>query len=107
MPAVDVTETDKEILVSAEIPGMEAKNIDISLNGRVLTLKGERKNEHEEKGANIHRIERSYGTFTRSFELPADVDAGKVEAGYKDGILKVNLKKTEAQKTKKIEIKTS
>ena len=107
MPAMDVSETDKEILINAEIPGMEAKDLDISLSGRILTLKGERKNEHEEKDVNIHRVERSYGTFTRSFELPAEIDPDKVEADYKDGILKIKLTKSEAQKTKKIEIKAS
>lgn len=107
MPAVDVSETGKEIVIKAEIPGMEAKDIDISLNGRVLTLKGERKTEKEEKEENYHRIERRHGSFSRSFELPADVDANKVYATYKDGVLKLNLPKTKEQTVKKIEIKTA
>jgi HSP20 family protein len=107
MPAVDVSETGKEIVVHAELPGMDAKDIDISINGRVLSVKGERKQEQEEKEKNCHRIERRYGSFSRSFELPADVDADKVKAAYKDGILKLNLPKAREQSVKKIEVKTS
>ena len=107
MPAVDMSENKEEIVVHAEIPGMDAKDIDISLNGRVLTMKGERKQEQEEKEKNYHRIERRYGSFTRSFELPADVDGNKVKAAYKDGVLTLNLPKTKEQSVKKIEIKTS
>ena len=107
MPAVDISENEKEIVVHAEIPGMEAKDIDISINGRILTLKGERKQEKEKKERNYHRIERSYGTFYRSFELPADVDEAKVKAVYKDGILALNIPKTKEQSVKKIEVKTS
>ena len=106
-PLVDVSETGKEVIVNAEIPGMNAKDIDISLNGRVLTLRGEKKSNHEEKNENFHRIERRYGAFSRSFELPADVDANKVKATYKDGVLKISLPKTKEQSVKKIEIKTS
>ena len=107
MPAVDMSENKEEIVVHAEIPGMDAKDIDISLNGRVLTMKGERKQEQEEKEKNYHRIERRYGSFTRSFELPADVDGNKVKAAYKDGVLTLNLPKTKEQSVKKIKIKTS
>ena len=107
MPAIDMSETGKEIIVHAEVPGMEAKDIDISLNGRVLTIKGERKQEHEEKDKNYHRIERKYGSFSRSFELPADVDANNVNAAYKNGVLELNLPKTKEQSVKKIEVKTT
>jgi HSP20 family protein len=107
MPAVDVSETVKEIVVHAELPGMDTKDIDISINGRLLSIKGERKQEQEDKGENYHRMERRYGSFSRSFELPADVDAGKVKATYKDGVLKLNLPKTREQSVKKIEIKSS
>ena len=107
MPAVDMSENEKEIVVHAEVPGMDSKDIDISLNGRVLTMKGERKQEQEEKEKNYYRIERKYGSFSRSFELPADVDPNKVKAKYKDGILTLNLPKTKEQSTKKIEVKTS
>jgi len=106
-PAMDVSETGKKIVVNAEIPGMDPKDIDISLNGRVLTIKGERKQEQEEKEKSYHHIERRYGFFSRSFELPADVDANKVTANYKDGVLKLNLPKTKGQSVKKIEVKTS
>lgn len=107
MPAVDMSENEKQIVVHAEVPGMDAKDIDISLNGRVLTMKGERKQEQEEKEKNYYRIERKYGSFSRSFELPADVDANKVKAKYKDGVLTLNLPKTKGQSVKKIEVKTS
>ena len=106
MPPVDVSETGKEVVVHAEIPGMDAKDIDIELNGRILTIKGERKEEKEEKKRSYHRIERRYGSFFRSFELPADVDASSVEATYKDGVLKLRLPKTEEQSLKKIEVKS-
>ena len=107
MPAVDVSEDQKEIVVHAEIPGMDKKDIDISLNGRVLTIQGERKQEREEKDKNYHRMERKHGSFTRSFELPADVDGDKVEAEYKNGVLQLNLPKTKERSVKKIEIKTT
>ena len=107
MPAIDMSETDKEISVHTEIPGMDAKDIDISLNGRVLTIKGEKKQEQEEKEKNYHRIERRYGSFSRSFELPADVDANNVNATYENGVLALSLPKTKEQSVKKIEIKTT
>jgi HSP20 family protein len=77
-PSVDVSETAKDVVVKAEIPGMHPKDIDVSVHGDVLTLRGERKKEHEEKGESFHRIERSYGAFSRSIRLPAEIDAGKV-----------------------------
>lgn len=107
VPAVDISETGKEVIVNAEMPGMDPKDIDISLNGRLLTIKGERKQEHEEKDENYHRVERRYGAFTRTFELPADVDADKVKAHYKDGVLKLNLRKTKEASVKKIEVKAA
>lgn len=107
LPAIDMSESEKEIVVSAEIPGMDGEDIDISLNGRVLTIKGERKQEKEGKEKNYHFLECRYGTFSRSFELPADVDSEKIKAGYKDGVLKINLPKTKQQSVKKIEVKTS
>jgi HSP20 family protein len=106
-PAIDLSETRKEIVVHAEIPDMDSKDIDISLNGRLLTIKGERKHEQEEKDKSYHRIERKFGSFSRSFELPVDVDAEKVKAKYKNGVLKLNLPKKKQQSVKKIEVKTS
>jgi len=94
VPAVDISENEKEIIIHAEIPGVNAKDLDITLSGRSLTMKGEREQEQGEKIENYHRIERRYGSFFRSFELPADVDGDGVEAGYKDGVLTVNLPET-------------
>lgn len=107
VPSVDVSETGKEVIVKAEMPGMDPKDIDITVSENRLTLRGERKHEHEEKGENFHRVERSYGAFSREIVLPAEVDGNKVEAVYKDGVLKVNLAKTKESSTKKIEIKSA
>jgi HSP20 family protein len=107
MPSVDVSETGKEVIVNAEVPGMEPKDIDISLSGNMLTLKGERKREEEKKGESFHRVERSYGAFTRTIQLPAEVDADKVDATYKDGVLKIRMPKTKEEPVKKIEVKTT
>jgi len=93
VPAVDISESEKEIIIHAEIPGVDAKDRDITLSGRTLTIKGERKQKQEEKKENYHRIERRYGSFSRSFELPSDVDEGRVEVAYKDGVLTVKLLK--------------
>ncbi len=105
VPSVDISETDTEIIVQAEIPGIDPKDLDISLNGRLLTIKGEKRSEHEEKKENYHKIERKYGSFSRTIDLPADIDSDKVEALYKDGVLKIILPKTESGK--KIEVKTT
>jgi HSP20 family protein len=104
LPAVDISETGDKITVKAEIPGMEAKDIEISMTGDTLTIKGEKKAEREEE-ENYHMIERSYGSFSRSMKLPAVVDADKVEATYKNGVLTVVLPKKEEVKPKAIEIK--
>jgi HSP20 family protein len=104
VPNLDVSETSKEVIVQAEIPGMESKDINVSLEGGMLTIKGERKREHEEKDENFHRIERNYGSFYRSIRLPADVDPENVKATYKKGVLKINLPKTEKETGKKIEV---
>lgn len=106
-PCVDVSETVKEVLVRAEIPGMDPKDMDVSVHRNILTLRGERKKEHEEKGENAHRIERSCGAFCRSLELPAEIDAEKVKATYKDGVLTITLPKTEEEAVKKIEVKVT
>jgi HSP20 family protein len=109
IPQMDVSETDKEINISAELPGMNADDIDISMTGNSLTIKGEKKSEKEEKGERYYRSERSYGSFRRSVPLPEEVQEEKIEATYKNGVLKVTLPKSPlAQKgTKQIEIKTS
>ncbi len=104
VPCVDVIDTEKEIIVQAEIPGINPKDLNISLNGRMLTIKGEKKSEYEEKKENYYRMERKYGAFSRTIELPADVDPDKVEATYKDGVLRINLPKIETGK--RISVKT-
>ena len=105
-PAFDVSETENELIVRAEIPGMEKKDIDIHLTDGVLTIKGEKRHEKEDKEENYHRIERSYGAFSRTIRLPFDVETDKVDATYKDGVLKVMLPKSETAKLKKIEVKS-
>jgi HSP20 family protein len=101
-PSVDVSETKDNVIINAEIPGMNKEDVKVSVQDNVLTLSGERKQEKEEKNANYHRIERSYGSFSRSFTLPTSVQADKVKATYKDGILKITLPKTEEVKPKEI-----
>jgi len=105
VPSVDVSETAKNIVVSAEIPGMDAKDIEVSLDGNVLTLRGERKQQKEEKEENFHRVERVYGSFSRSIQVPAEVDSSKVKASDKRGVLKRTLPKVKKQESKKIEVK--
>ena len=103
-PSLDVSETKDNIVVKAEIPGMEAKDIDISFSGGALTLKGEKKQEKEEGDENCHFTERSYGTFSRSIQLPQEVQTDKIKAGYKDGVLTVTLPKTEQAKAREVKI---
>ena len=105
IPSVDVSETEDKIMVKAEIPGMDSKDIDISLSGDILTIKGEKKSELEETKENYHLVERSYGTFSRSLRLPVGVEADKIEASYKQGVLIVTCPKKEEVKPKPIEIK--
>jgi HSP20 family protein len=106
-PAVDVKETAEAVVVKAEVPGMDAKEINIALMGDVLTIKGEKKSEREEKEENYHLVERSYGSFSRSVTLPAAVDLDKIEAKYDKGVLTVTCPKKEEVKPKAIEIKTA
>lgn len=105
-PQVDVEETGDAIVIHADLPGMDKKDIEISVENRELTIRGERKQETDEKKSNFHRVERTYGSFRRSFALPANVLADKVEATYKDGVLEVSVPKAEAVKPKAIEIKS-
>ena len=105
IPAVDVSETKDALVVKAEIPGMESKDIDISLSGDLLTIKGEKKQKTEEKKENYHRIETHYGAFSRTIRVPVSVDSNKIEASYDKGILKITLPKKEEIKAKQIEIK--
>ena len=105
----DIGEDDKAIEISAEMPGMDEDDVDLTLSDGVLTIKGEKKAEHEEKDKNYHLTERRYGAFQRSFRLPDTVDEGKVKASFDKGVLKVLLPKSvEAKsKTKKIAISKS
>ena len=103
-PSVDIFETENEIVIKAELPGMDAKDIDIKLENNVLMLRGDRPFEKEAKNENYHRVERSYGNFTRSFSLPASVDDSKVRAEYKNGLLRIVLPKKEQAKSKEIKI---
>ncbi len=104
-PTVDITEDDKEYLIKAEIPEVDKKDVKVTVQDGVLTLTGERKQEKEEKGKKFHRIERSYGSFVRSFTLPDDVSEDKLKAEFKDGMLLVHLPKAEKPKPKAIEVK--
>jgi HSP20 family protein len=104
-PSLDVSETKNDIVVKAELPGMDPKDIDISLSHGTLILKGERKTEKEEKEEDYHLIERSYGRFCRSVPLPSEVQSDKINASYKDGVLKITLPKSEKTKRKEIKIK--
>ena len=108
-PDIDVTETDKEIKVSAELPGMDNKDIDVSLTKDSLTIKGEKKEEKEEKKKkDYYRMERSYGSFSRTIPLPVEIDTEKAKAQFKKGVLTITLPKTAKaiKETKKIQVKT-
>jgi len=103
-PSVDIFETEGEIVVKAELPGMDRKDIQLNLENNVLSLRGERKFTKETKDENYHRIESQYGVFSRSFSIPATVDEEKIRADYKDGVLKIMLPKKEQAKPKQIKI---
>ena len=103
-PSVDVTETDEDIVVTVELPGVKQDDVEISVVDDVLTLKGEKQEEKEVKEKNYHRIERSYGSFQRSLSLPVGVKPDKAKASYKDGVLKVTIPKAEEAKPKQIKI---
>jgi HSP20 family protein len=107
-PRVDVTETDQEIKLAAELPGLDEKDIEVSLSGDVLTISGEKKVEHEDKQENYYRMERSYGSFQRSIPLPSEVDSDKIEATFSKGVLHISLPKVHpGTGVKKISVKTS
>src|SRR5262245_63836749 len=103
-PAVDIYEQGNDIVLKAELPGVDPKDVDIRLENNVLTLRGQRKLESEVKKESYHRVERSYGSFSRSFTLPSVVDQGGIKAEVRDGILKLVLPKREEAKPKQIEI---
>jgi len=105
VPACDIYETDKEIVVKAELPGLKKEDVFVSIENNVLMIRGERKFEGEVKRENFHRVERTYGEFLRSFTLPTFIDANKILAEFKDGLLMVTLPKREEAKPKQIEVK--
>lgn len=107
-PSVDIMDTGKEVVVTAELPGVDEDNIDVSITKDTLTIKGEKKGEKEEKGRDFHLVERSYGSFLRTIPLPVDVETEKVGATFKKGVLTIKLPKTEKalSETKKIPIKS-
>lgn len=106
-PAVDIVENKKDYTITAELPDIPKENVKVSVENGILVISGERKYEHEEKDKDtkVHRVERSYGSFVRSFAVPDDADAAKISAEYKNGLLNVRLPKSEAAKPKQIEVK--
>jgi HSP20 family protein len=104
-PAIDVSEEEDAITVKAEVPGCKADDIDISVHGNTLTISGEKKHEEEKKEKGYYHVERSYGSFRRDLTLPSEVDAGKIAATCKDGVLTVTMPKAEKAKAVKIKIK--
>ncbi len=105
VPRVEITEEDEKFEITAELPGMGKDNINILIDNGTLTIRGEKKLEDEKKEKNYHLLERRYGEFVRRFKLPENVDADKINAEYKDGILKLTVPKTEAAKPKEIKVK--
>jgi HSP20 family protein len=103
-PAVDIAEEDDQYLVKVELPGVSKDDVKITMEGNLLTISGEKKGQKETK-KNYHALERSYGSFSRSFTLPTTVQGDKVAAEYKDGVLTINLPKAEEAKRKQIEVK--
>lgn len=104
-PAVDIYEQDGNIELKAELPGLDPKDVDIRVENNVLTLRGERRIDNEVKRESYHRVERAYGSFSRSFTLPSVVDTEKIQAEYKDGVLRLVLPKKEEAKPRQIEIR--
>ena len=107
MPTVDISETEGEYLIKAELPEVRKDDVKVTVENGVLTLQGERRQEKEEKGKRFHRVERSYGSFVRSFTLPESVDESSVKAEYKDGVLNLHLPKSEKVKPKAIDVKVA
>src|SRR5215471_15036785 len=104
LPAVDVAETENEFTIRAELPGIEPKDVAVTVDNNVLTIKGERSADKEIKKENYYRMERAYGTFSRSFTLPGFVDTGNVRAEFKSGLLVLTLPKKAAAKSRNVEI---
>ncbi len=107
VPAVDIAEHKDNYLVRADLPGLRKEDVNVTLQDNFLTIRGEKKHETESKDANYYRRERVYGTFSRVIELPTSVDAKKIEASFKDGVLHITLPKSEEAKPKEIDVKVS
>lgn len=105
-PAVDVHEDEESLVLHAELPGVKREDIDIQVDGNVLTLKGERKLATGDEKRRYHRVERSYGSFVRQWQLPTNIDATKVDASFAEGVLTLKLPKKEEQKSRKIEVRS-
>ncbi|RZB32600.1 MAG: HSP20 family protein [Desulfobacteraceae bacterium Eth-SRB2] len=103
-PVVDIYENEENIVITAELPGVDKKDMTVDIKGRVLTLKGERLTDNEVKEDNYYRQERCYGKFERCFTLPVEIDPEKIKADYKDGVLKIAIPKTEESKPKQVSI---
>ena len=104
-PRVDIAETEKAFEIKAEIPDVKKEDVKVTIDNGVLTIRGERKQEKEVEGKKFHRVERYYGSFTRNFTLPDNIDETKVKASFKDGMLNLQIEKTEIAKPKAIEVK--
>jgi HSP20 family protein len=107
MPSMDVTETDKEIEITAELPGLAEKDVQVNVADNVLTIKGEKKSEKEEKDKNYRMFERSYGSFSRTLDLPAGINPDTIKASLSNGVLKVTVPKPAAAQVKKVEVKAA
>ena len=107
VPPVDIVEENDKIMLTAELPGFQADQVEVQMEGGVLTLRGERKLEEEKEGRNFHRVERSYGQFVRSFTLPNNVDRDAIKASFRDGLLHSELPKREEAKPRQIRIEGS
>ena len=103
-PAFDISETETELILKAELPGVDPKDVDVSLQNNVLTIKGEKTEEQEENGEHMYRMERTFGSFSRSFALPCEVREGDVSAHYKEGVLTLKLPKAESSTKKRFRI---
>jgi HSP20 family protein len=104
IPAADIYESDNELIVNLDLPGVDPKTVDLRVENNVLTIRGERKFQEKDNKENYHRVERLYGTFARSFALSTSVDPDKIRANYKAGVLSITLPKAEAAKPKRIQI---
>jgi HSP20 family protein len=106
-PSVDIHESENEIVLEADLPGLKLGDFEVSVENRVLTLKGERKFEKKSEADNYHRVERSYGSFTRTFTLPSTINVDAVGADFRDGVLRVTLPKKEEVKARQIQVKVA